>query len=218
VAWQRRIDMDRSEKLWEFDEAGASYSTQIRPLLQEMLASESILEVADAADYIGAKKLLEFKILIEQGIHHRSPVVSSYSMMAMFDLVGNKVLPQILPLCNRRDLGVKLTALAIAFIVSRQDKYIREIRRLTIRPSADYRDQYLVIHVFDYYSLISKSPMVVKYLHELRRIVPPDSGLAIDLRRMLSRSRRIRELTPRPQPRQKLGRHQQRPARMVEDE
>jgi len=140
---------------------------------------------AETITLIGDFGLKRYTNLVRGAIQDTNHHVRSYAIMAYYDLMEERALPEIRKLMGEKDVHVRLMALLLDYIQTRAAASLQKIRRIVTRRTCDYHHQFAVIHVLGHYLDIRGHPEIVELLTDIRKKVRKTSGVAKHLDRVV---------------------------------
>jgi hypothetical protein len=107
--------------------------------------------------------------------------------MAYYDLRGAKVLPVIKEFCEDKDVGLRVTALALLFTENDDKVAFEKLSRILTRKRCKINHRYGAMHIFDHYCDVRPQSRIFKLYEEILPDVPKSLGLAKDIRSTLKK-------------------------------
>ena len=158
---------------------------ELKPFIPGLIESKSWVVRCDVLNITGSYELSEFIDLVKKSMHDRILHVRDYALMAYYDLLGKKALRTIRKLCKEKNVQLRITALALCYVETRNEDVLRQIRTIVTRKGCIYRHQYCVINCFEHYLNTNDFPEIIELYKEILRSIPRSRGVAKDLRKRL---------------------------------
>jgi hypothetical protein len=166
---------------------------ELKPFIPELIENKTWLIRCDVLDVIGRYELSEFIGLVKKSLHDRILHVRDYALMAYYDLLGKKALMTIRKLCKEKNVQLRITALALCYVETRNEDVLRKIRKIVTRKGCIHRHQGCVINCFEHYLNTDDYPEIIELYKDILRSIPKSRGVAKDLRERLKEIRNSRK-------------------------
>lgn len=166
---------------------------ELKPLIPELIENKSWVVRCDVLDVIGRYELSEFIGLVKKSMRDRILYVRNYALMTYYDLLGKKALMTIRKLCKEKNVQLKITALALCYVETRNEDVLRKIRKIVTRKGCIYHHQDWVINCFEHYLNTDDYPEIIELYRDILRSIPKSRGVAKQLRKRLKEIRNSRK-------------------------
>jgi hypothetical protein len=167
------------------DETTESDMKAIQRTLPELIAHHNWLIRASAVETVGTFRRKKFVDLVEARLRDTNKIVRSYALQAYYDLRGIKSLPTLKNFSGDKDVHLRVTALALCYVATRDESFLRTLERILLRRYCRYHDRYAALNVLDYYLDISTDPDVIEMFRSILKVTPKSLGLAKDITKKL---------------------------------
>jgi hypothetical protein len=167
------------------DEATGSDANAITPIMTELVTHHNWLVRASAVEVVGVFRQGQFVDLVQARLRDTNKVVRSHALQAYYDLLGAQSLPTLKSFCGDKNVGIRVTALALCYAATKDDSLLRTLKGILLREYCRYNDRYAALHTLDYYLDISTDPDVMQMFRSILKVTPRSLGLAKDLRKKL---------------------------------
>jgi hypothetical protein len=174
------------------DEATRSDAKVIKPIVAELLTHHNWLVRASAVELVGVFRQKQFVDSVHVRLNDTNKVVRSCALQSYYDLLGAQSLPTLTSLCEDKNAGVRVTALALCYVALRDQSFLKTLERILLRKRCHYHNRYAALNVLDYYLDVSTDPDVMGMFRSILKMAPGSSGLAKDLRKKLQEWKRKR--------------------------
>lgn len=148
---------------------------------------------ATAVEVAGIRRLHQCTGLVAARLRDPNAVVRSYALMAYYELVGAKAGAIINDYCEGRDVGVRLTALALRYIQTGETDVLSRIARILGRKTCKPQHRSTILNIFDYYYKGRPDTAVLEVFAAILPGVPEDFGQAKEIKDALAKWKRNRE-------------------------
>ena len=187
---QSRIEAAVADKDWGevsdiLDNATCDDAEALKPILPELVACRRWLVRASAVDAIGFLGLRQLLDQVKSRLADRNMIVRGYALGAYYDLLGAKALPVIEDFCGAKDVGLRVDALALDYIETRDRDVFDRLRKILVRKRCSYFYRYASLHMLEAYLDIRRHPEIIALFEEILPLIPRSYGLAKDLRKKL---------------------------------
>lgn len=166
---------------------------ELKPFIPELIENKGWVVRCDVLDIIGRYELSEFIGLVKKSLHDRILHVRDYALMAYYDLLGKKALRTIRKLCKEKNVQLRITALALCYVETRNEDVLRQIRKIVTRKGCIYYHQSCVINCFEHYLNTGDYPEIIELYRDILRSIPKSRGVAKQLRKRLKEIRNSRK-------------------------
>ena len=167
------------------DEATREDIKKLKPLIPELLEHRHFLVRTSAVELIEDFNLRSLTHLAQARLADRNALVRSYALMAYSRVAGAKALSEIAKGADDKDVGVRVTALVLSYVKTRDknalEKLRKTLRRKTCRDS--YRES--TLRMFDLYMKGKPGVLVVKLYEEILPLISA-CGVLEDMRGILN--------------------------------
>jgi hypothetical protein len=199
---QQRIQRAEKEKDWAevadiIDNATRQDVRDLEPLMEEFLIHRHWVVRASAVELIGIFRLHQFTKQVKLRLSDANQVVRTYALSAYYDLLGAKALPTIKRALRSKDTRLRVEALALLYIETKDRDAISQLTRLVTRKRGDFWNREVAFHEFEYYldlkdhpTNLKGHPEVLNLLESLLTDTPKEHGLAREIRALLAKCRR----------------------------
>jgi hypothetical protein len=157
----------------------------IQRTLPELIAHRNWLVRASAVETAGTFRQKKFVDLVEARLRDTNKIVRSYALQAYYDLRGIRSLPTLKNFSGDKDVRLRVTALALCYVATRDESFLRTLERILLRQYCRYYDRYAALNVLDYYLDISTDPNVIEMFRSILKVTAKSLGLAKDLKKKL---------------------------------
>ncbi|MBN1124643.1 MAG: hypothetical protein JXA82_06525 [Sedimentisphaerales bacterium] len=162
-------DMDATDILIVLHDIGSKEIKKLIPYIPTLLKHKSWLVRSDILDYIGIYELKQFRKLVLQSLKDPNKHVISYGLMAYYELSGKSALPILRRYTASKYMHVRITALCLAFVETRDKQYMEVLRKIVFRKNCKQEHKYIVINVINYFMEIKSDAGVLSFCKELRK-------------------------------------------------
>jgi hypothetical protein len=94
-------------------------------------------------------------------------------------------LPTLRGFCGDKIVGIRVTALALCYVATRDKSFLDTLARILLRKYCKYHDRYVALHTLDYYLSISADDGVATMFKSILKATPRAQGLAKDIKKRL---------------------------------
>jgi hypothetical protein len=168
------------------DDATRDDIATLKPMIPDLIGHHDWIVRASTVEAIGRSHLDSWANRVKARLHDRNRIVRGYALMAYYDLLGVKALPLINRLCKSQDVRVRATALALRYVHTRDPNVFEFLRGILMRKGCNYFHRSVVLSIFDYYFDRHPPTAVVKLYKDVLSDVPKSSGLAKDIKKVLT--------------------------------
>ncbi len=168
------------DALGELEEA---HLEEVLPAIPALAKHWDWVVRAELAELIGRFYLHDYLGVIKKLLKDRNRHVVAYALMSYYDLLQSKALPVIRKLCTDMDqkVSVRVTALCLAYIETRDPSFIRSLEKIVTRRNCRYYHQYAVLNIFTSFIEPLDDPILLSLLQKIRQKVRDDLGIAKDI-------------------------------------
>ena len=149
----------------------------LKSILPTLITHHQWIVRASTIEVIGDFRLLYFADIVKDRLQDKNSVVKSYALMAYYDLKKSKALPFIKEFCEAKDVGIRVTALALFFIETGDKIAFKKLSRILIRKRCHPKHRCSAIHIFDFYLDIRHHSEIRALFENILLNIPKPQGL-----------------------------------------
>jgi len=167
------------------DEATKEEANMLVPIIPDLLKHPDWLVRASAVERVGASGLRQFEDLVRERLKDRVINVRAYALMAYYDLLARESLPVVEEFCRAKNVGLRVTALALHYVETHKEDVWKALTRILKRRNCYYMHRHIVLNVFEHYLDVSRHPEIVDLFQGMLRDLPRWHGLYKDIKQCL---------------------------------
>ncbi|MHC4741972.1 MAG: hypothetical protein ACYS8Z_08685 [Planctomycetota bacterium] len=167
------------------ESATESDIAELKPLIPELIRHTSWVVRCDLLEIIQDFSLSEYLDLVKEGLNDRVIIVRGYALEAYYGLLGKKALGVIQEFCKGKNVRLRVTALALCYVETRDEEALGQIERILTRKGCSHYHQYVVYHCFEEHGKSKEWPEIIELYKKILKSVPKSRGIAKDLRKRL---------------------------------
>ena len=165
---------------------------KLKPLIPDLIENKYWIVRCDILEIIGSFELSEFLDLVQKRLRDRTILVRLYALTAYYDLLKGKALRVIRQFTQDKHVNLRLAALILCYVETRDEEVLRQIRRIVTRKDCDYHHQYVFLHSCEDYLDTSKCPEIIQIYRDILRSIPKSRGVAKDIGKRLKEIRALK--------------------------
>lgn len=158
--------------------------------LPALLKHRSYVIRADAYEFIGAYELKQYAKQIREGCSDPNQIARTYAMSTYYELFGRNAIPFLKTFLNARETRVRLEALCLLYIESREGKYLDIITKIVTRKNCNHFNQSVVVSNFEACLNLQEYPEILTLFDKMLLVINKEYGVAKDLRELLKNVRK----------------------------
>lgn len=181
-----RIQEAEAKKDWAvlsliLDEASKDEVRLLDPVIPELLVHPSWIVRASALELVGTFRLRKFLNLVKAHLEDMVIIVRDYALTAYYDLLGDDSLPVIEKFCGARDIGLRVTALVIYYVETRNKDVLNTLTKIITRKNCNNIHRHIALNTFTCYLDIRHHPEIMHLFQAVLENLPRTSALYKDL-------------------------------------
>jgi len=158
----------------------------LAPMLPKFLKHRSWLVRSSAVEIVGGYGLSQHIDIIETMFEDKNFVVRTSALCTYFDLRGNRALPRILEYCTHKTSRMRLVALCLVYVITRDVKVLIRIKEIATRNQNGYfYNQGIMFGTFEEYLETENYPEIIELYKKVLEIIPKQRGVAKDYKSRL---------------------------------
>lgn len=181
-----RIQEAEAKKDWGglshiLDEASEDEVRLLDPVIPELLVHPAWIVRASALDLVGTFRLRKFLNLVKAHLEDSVINVRDYALTAYYDLLGADSLPVIEKFCGARDIGLRVTALVIYYVETRNKDVLNTLTKIITRKNCNNIHRYIALNTFKCYLDIRHHPEIMHFFQAVLENLPRTGSFYKDL-------------------------------------
>ena len=157
----------------------------LEPIIPDLIEHRSWVVRTTTLELIGRLCLKKYVNLVRERLDDRIIHVRCYALMSLYDLLKSKSMVDIWKFCEHKNVGIRVTALALAFIETKDPEVLTKLAKIIVRKRCNYLHQSAVFNIFDAYIEFKDYSEIVKLYKEMLKVIPKTYGIAKDLKKSL---------------------------------
>ena len=159
----------------------------VRPIIPELIRHHSWLVRCEILNLIGYFEMKEYLPLVIDSLSDNNKGVICYAILTYHDLFQDKAISLVKKYVGSKTaVKVRVTALAVAYIITQKNDYLSALRKIVTRGNCNYHHQMATYCIFEANIKLIDHPQIVELYKEILDKVPSDYGVVKAIRKQLT--------------------------------